>query len=153
MGALLAFKTSTQLLMPPSKLILSGMSSPSLAQQERFHELSFMSLDKLAVYLDSLGGISFELNRSSALMQKFLKITQNDFKLLAQISDLKDYKFKNSTTLITGEDDMICTLTGLMGWAKYLTGSTRYKVFPGNHFYLFQATSLIHTYLIEEFSK
>lgn len=151
MGSILAFLTCRNINTKPSLLVLSGMNAPSEKSLDRFQEMATLPLDVLTKRLIEFGGIPNELIKSSELLNKFTQKSQTDFRLLSQLKINNFGRLDIKTLLMGANKDPLTQIPEILKWAEFLKSSPTFKLFDGNHFYLFNSGNRTHTFLIEVF--
>lgn len=142
MGGLICYRLAKKILEyslpPPLHLFISGRRAPHVerADKKQYH---LLSNDLLTRELIHLGGTPPEIFQHPELLELFLPIIKNDFKIVEQheINIDKVRPFNIDMTVFYGRQDE-STLSDCNGWRDYTTASCNIQFFDGGHFFLHQ---------------
>ena len=151
MGSLIAFYSSRSITTKNFHLFLSGMNPPSAKQIAHFKEFSSMNLKDLTKTMITNGGITQELQQFPDMLERVISTVRDDFKLLATIDNTLnlEIKSKHKYQVLHASNDQLCSLKEMKSWKKYFKTTGETKIFPGDHFYLFDHQDVVHDYLVE----
>lgn len=138
MGSLLAYELYYKIYNEKGKLpkhiFFSGYKAPSISRKER--QVHLLSDDEFIKDVIELGGTPQEITENEELLQLFIPIIKNDFKMLEKYlyKEKKD-KIQCDISILNGKEDDI-TLEEILAWENL--GDKGFKVynFEGNHFFI-----------------
>jgi medium-chain acyl-[acyl-carrier-protein] hydrolase len=138
----LADKIRRQGLPAPKHLFFSGWSAPH-ARREKEKKYHLMNDYDFRREVLELGGTPPEFFEHAELLQIFLPLLKNDFRL----SETLEYSgtadpFEESITVFLGKDDEL-TAEQCDGWKRYSKGLCSIHYFEGGHFFLLDETEQI----------
>ncbi len=118
----------------PIHLFFSGREAPCIEKKD---SLIYKEKDEVIIEtLKKLGGMEEEILNNDELLQLFLPIIKNDFKILS------DYKFKEreekikiNSTIISGNGDKTIDYKGFRKWTSLIEAQVSLVMLEGNHFY------------------
>jgi len=138
MGSLIAYelyyKISESKLRKPTELFFSGSKAPSMMRKrETIYTLSdFDLLQKVMEF----GGTPEELMNNKELLQIFLPIIRNDFKILETYHyQERQKKIECDVTILNGKQDST-KMEEILAWKNHGCKGFRVYNFEGNHFFI-----------------
>lgn len=145
LGALIAFEVSRKLaalgLPGPLHLFASACSGPAVPGRKSGQHL--WPEDDLIEYLRGLNGTPEELFRNREFLDCVLPAIRADLEMI----DTYEYRpapaLQCPITALGGVDDLEVSRTELEAWRSESTGEFSLKMFPGDHFYIHQATPTV----------
>lgn len=154
MGASLGFEVARRLEQAgraPVRLFASGSRAPSLERPEGIHELDD---DGLVKELLKLGGTDPRVLADREMLDLMLPAIRADYTAIETYCADDDARVACPVTVLTGDDDPKTSLDDARAWQRHTTGRFDLRVFPGDHFYLFdqwpQVAEVITKGLAEE---
>ncbi len=138
MGGLLAYELYYKIMdknrKVPKHIFISGHKAPNIANdREKIHTLSD---DEFLKKIIEYGGINDEAIENGELLEGFLPIIRNDFKIIENYNYIKrEDKINCNITLFTGDEDFI-TFHEMIEWENYANKDLRIHTFNGNHFFI-----------------
>jgi len=140
LGALLTFALATRIRQmgdrPPLHLFFSGRGAPGVKPKEvkMYHR---MSADEFKREVIELGGTPPEFFRYPELMNIYLPVLRNDFRLAeTDLSDRKVVPFAGDLTVFLGKEDHEILPVQAEGWKRHATGTCSLHYFDGDHFFI-----------------
>ncbi len=137
MGSLLAYelyyRINKENLKLPKHIFFSGCKPPCITRKEK--QVHLLPDDEFIKEIIDLGGTLMEITENKELIQIFVPILRNDFKMLERyLYKEKGEKIQCDISILNGKKDDI-TLDEILAW-KYHAGKG-FKVynFKGNHFF------------------
>lgn len=119
---------------PPVHLFFSGRSAPHVKKkEEKIYHL--MNEEEFKKEVMALGGTPAEFFVQPELMQLFLPMLRNDFKLAETELNREIHPFDESITVFMGKDDDL-TAEECDGWKKHTRQVCTLHYFEGGHFFL-----------------
>jgi medium-chain acyl-[acyl-carrier-protein] hydrolase len=154
LGALIAYELAQRIRkeqLPPAKhLFFSGRGAPHIKRNdEKIYHL--MGEDEFEEEVLKLGGTPPEFFKNPELVDLFLPMLKNDFRLAETGIDTEiiDPLDENITVFLGTEDDL--TAEQCEEWKKHSNGACHIKYFEGGHFFLHenvpQIVNIICTHL------
>ncbi|MBC9913418.1 thioesterase II family protein [Chitinophaga varians] len=138
----LAKRMKTLGLPAPVHIFFSGKGAPHIRRVEKkaYH---LMSDARFAEELINLGGTPPEFFEQPGLMEFFMPLLRNDFRLAHEAGpDENIVSFDHDITVFLGkEEDFIEEQRD--GWKLYTKGHCHIHYFPGGHFFLQQETAAV----------
>lgn len=140
MGAIAAYeigrRTVHRGLNAPLHIFFSGRAAPDTDPREKQYHL--MPEDQFRAELINLGGTPPEFFENEELMDLYLPMLKNDFKLAETAVWKSDgFQFASDITVFTGKQDEL--LAGkIEGWKRQTEGKCTIHYFEGGHFFLHQ---------------
>ncbi|MFT8350162.1 thioesterase II family protein [Clostridium saccharoperbutylacetonicum] len=118
----------------PKDIFFSGYRAPSIIRQkENIYTLPDYDFMKKVM---NLGGTPKELMKSQKLLEMFILIIRNDFKIL------ENYKYKErknkmecNVSVLNGKQDDI-KLEEILAWKNHVSKEVKIYNFEGNHFFI-----------------
>lgn len=154
MGGMVAYYLAHKLIktnsLLPLHLFISGRGAPHV---KRSGEKKMHLLDKSQFINEviDLGGTSSEVFQHQELVETFLPVLRNDFKLAETDFDDKITSLNVDITVLLGEEEEL-TISQSMGWKKHTTKKCDFHYFNGGHFYLYDQISQITSAINQTFS-
>ncbi len=143
MGSLIAYeltqKINQQKRLPPFHVFFSGRGAPHLKRKtkQNYHLLDDNEFKKVIL---ELGGTPLEFFENRELLELFVPLLKNDFRIV------ESYKFNSDTTpidsdisVLIGREDKL-TMDEYNGWKKHTTQKCNFHFFKGGHFFLHQSS-------------
>lgn len=151
MGALLAFELAhrlrERLAVEPAHLFISGRRGPERPHDAPVHALPH---DKLVEELRSMNGTPRELLENPELLELIIPVFRAD----AEVSETYEYQphapLRCPITVMGGLGDTEVTQEDLKAWKGYTGGQFRLRMFPGDHFYLYNKADQVIEILRQE---
>jgi surfactin synthase thioesterase subunit len=138
MGALVAFETARLLargkLPGPQRLFLSGRSAPDVQISARYD--LYDDADVLAE-VRRLGGTDQTMLDNPDVMEMVLPALRADYRAIGTYSWRGGEPLAAPMTVLVGNRDPMVTVQEAQAWREHTSGDVALKVFPGDHFYLF----------------
>ena len=145
LGAILTYEL-TQLirkngLPQPDHVFFSGAGAPHLRERKNYHLLNDEEFkDKVL----KLGGTPQEFFDHPELMDIFVPLLKNDFKLVEAKSFLEITPLEDDITVLLGKKDDL-TSEQCEEWKKYTQGNCQLRYFEGGHFFINEEIKAITT--------
>jgi medium-chain acyl-[acyl-carrier-protein] hydrolase len=146
MGGMLSYQLSQKLIEnnyhSPVHIFFSGRNAPHVKRQdeEKYHLLEGEDFKKKVI---ELGGTPRELFDHPELMEVFLPLLKNDFKLAeTDIHHGEIRPFNCNITVLLGKDEDLTT-EQCDGWKKHTKKMCTIHYFEGGHFFLHDETKQI----------
>ncbi len=146
MGAMIAYELAREIqlqgLEEPEHLFFSGRGAPHLKVQEekRYHLLNDEDF-KLKVL--ELGGTSPEVFEHAELLELFLPLLRNDFRLACtNFSEREISSFSSDISVFLGKKEEV-TAQAADGWKTHTKGICSLYYFNGGHFFINKETARI----------
>ena len=142
MGALLTYELYYKILKEknpiPKHLFFSGFRSPSIKKD---NDISYKMNDTVFLnMIANLGGLPKEFFENDELIELFLPILKNDFKLIEEYHYLKkETKIKCDITILNGIFDKI-SYPEKIAWRELCAKSCNLYDFKGDHFFINNCT-------------
>jgi surfactin synthase thioesterase subunit len=138
MGSLLAYelyyRISEENLRQPSHIFFSGHAAPSA--KKRGKDLYLLPDNEFMKEVMDLGGTPDEVVNNTELLQFFLPILRNDFRITERHTCIeRENKIECGITIFNGNDDDI-NLEELLLWKNHGNNSVRICNFVGGHFFI-----------------
>jgi surfactin synthase thioesterase subunit len=150
MGALVAYETALALKASidrePDCLVVSGHESPDakFVANENWH----MADDsKFISYLGELGGTSREILDNPEIMRILLPALRSDYEVLEKYTYSQQPPLSCPLIACAGEEDKEVSSEDLYSWGEYTTGPYEAHLFPGDHFYLCDKSTMLTHHL------
>lgn len=156
MGSLLAYelyyKINEMSARKPKHMFFSGYKAPSMIKK-RENTYTLPDYDFMKKVMD-LGGTPEELMKDKELLEIFLPIIRNDFKILETYNYKKrENKIECDVSILNGKQDSI-NLEEILAWKNHVCKSFKVYRFEGNHFFINNnienITSIINATLVKE---
>ncbi|UII23767.1 thioesterase II family protein [Fulvivirga ligni] len=139
MGALLSHALAKRLedesVISPNHIFFSGRGAIQVKRKKDkiYHQMNDKQFKE---ELHLLGGTPREFFQYPELMELFLPLLRNDFRISETTIKYEDFKKMNfDITVFTGTQDDI-TEEQINGWNDYTTGSCNIHTFKGGHFFI-----------------
>lgn len=151
MGSLLALEVTHELVKQgyplPVSLFLSGRDSPDSKEKRVYHNLPEQELLQEVI---KMGGTPPELCENSELIELFLPIIRNDFKLVEIYHCQRDTPLDCPFFILNGKQDSFIDLLEIEGWSRFTSKPYTVKWFEGEHFYLHDHTKELCQYIWQQ---
>jgi surfactin synthase thioesterase subunit len=151
-GALIGFELARLLQQhsrAPAALVVSGRRSPDLGVTEP----PIRDLPD-AQFIDCIdrryGGIPSVVLQDKDLLRMFLPALRADFTALETYVFHPEPRIDCPLLVYGGRDDPQAAFDQIEGWRRVSNGETRYRLFPGDHFYLGRHRDLLLDALTED---
>lgn len=145
MGALLAYlichKIEEKQLPLPQRLIVSGKKSPSVPREEKIAHLPDKEFWEEII---ALGGIPDEMKNYPELIDYFLPILRQDFKLVESYQYEKKNKLNIPIDVFYGSEEAV--EEEMAEWYNESNERVNIQQLPGNHFFIFDHVEYFKTY-------
>jgi medium-chain acyl-[acyl-carrier-protein] hydrolase len=152
LGAMLAFETARQLQRlgapVPLHLFLSGCSAPQVHDPKE--ENSKLSDADFIQSVNKFGGMPEEILQNAELMELFLPTLRADFSLLETYQYREEPALDCPITALGGLNDLEAPQVKLTAWNIHTTRAFRVGMFPGDHFYLNHARTMLLAEIVRE---
>ena len=140
-GAFICFELSRYLrrhhLPVPLHLFVSGAKAPHRRRsKENSKKYYNISQESFIQNLIELGGIPGKLIENKELLHLFLPTVWADFEVLNTNNYIEMPPLESKITAFCGLDDTLSNEKEIYAWRKHTTGTFRYEIFPGDHFYI-----------------
>ena len=138
MGSLLAYELYYRIsdlnLKKPKHIFFSGYKAPSIIRKkENIHTLPNYEFIKRVM---ELGGTPEELMENKELLEIFLPIIRNDFKIIeTYIYEEREEKIACDVSILNGKQDNI-NLEEILSWKNHVCRKFKVYNFEGNHFFI-----------------
>jgi surfactin synthase thioesterase subunit len=138
MGSVVAYLLTKKIieheLPPPVHLFVSGRGGPSFV--DAMPARSLLAKDKFIEALKVLGGSPEEVLNDDGLMNFFEPIFRADFRALETYQYEDTEPLNIPITLMSGTEEYL-TKDHINAWQRETTFPIDFKLFPGNHFFIF----------------
>jgi medium-chain acyl-[acyl-carrier-protein] hydrolase len=139
MGGLLAFEVARLWIAlggkPPVHLFASGQRAPHLPPPHA--PIAHLGHDAFVTEVRRrYDGIPEEVFRSPELMELLLPTLRADMAALEGYAHVAGPPLECPITAYGGSEDPEATETEIAGWARYSRTTFRYRILPGNHFFI-----------------
>ncbi|GKX65194.1 thioesterase II family protein [Inconstantimicrobium mannanitabidum] len=138
MGSLLAYelyyKIDAMQVKKPKHIFFSGYKAPNiLRKKENIYTLpNYDFMNKVIEF----GGTPEDVINNKELLDLFIPILKNDFKILETYEYIeKEKKIQCDISILNGKQDSI-TLKDILAWNKHGGAKCRIYEFDGNHFFI-----------------
>lgn len=136
LGALLTYELAQLIrengLPQPDHLFFSGAGAPHLRKKKNYHLLGDEEFKEKVL---KLGGTPREFFDHPELMNIFVPLLKNDFKLAEAKSFLGVTPLQDDITVLLGKEDDL-TSEQCEEWRRYTRGSCQLRYFKGGHFFI-----------------
>ncbi|GAA4278250.1 thioesterase II family protein [Aquimarina mytili] len=134
----LARKIREEQLRPPSHIFISGRSAPNIPKERK--KFSQMPIHEFRKEVLNLGGTPKEFFEHPELLDLFLPILKNDFRLVETYNFIEQNSIlDNNLSILIGEHDDLTKEQG-EGWSMLTTNACSIHYFDGGHFFLNEKT-------------
>ncbi|ARV58393.1 putative thioesterase [Nostocales cyanobacterium HT-58-2] len=155
MGALLSFEIARQLRreygIVPDQLFVSGRRAPQIPNPKP--PMHALPESKFKQELRRLNGTPEAVLENAELMQLLVPILRADFAVLETYVYNTEPPLHCPITVFGGLQDQEASYEELQAWQKQTTAAFLIQMFPGNHFFLHSAQSLLLQYLSQELHR
>jgi len=140
----------------PLHLFFSGRGAPSVSREKINYHL--MGEDEFRKEVLDLGGTPREIFDHPELIELFLPLLRNDFKLAeTDLTGQEATSFDCDITVFLGKEDAEITPEQAEGWKRHTKGVCTFHYFNGGHFFIhgetFRITRMISNTLGKTASK
>ncbi|MGO1370119.1 MAG: thioesterase II family protein [Senegalia sp. (in: firmicutes)] len=138
MGSLLAFelyyKIEKMKFPKPKHIFFSGYEAPSIIRKkENTYNLSDYDFIKRII---ELGGTPKELIENKELLEIFLPIIRNDFKIIENYNyQEREHKIECDISVLYGNQEDI-SLANILSWKNHVSSGFKIYNLEGNHFFI-----------------
>jgi surfactin synthase thioesterase subunit len=154
MGALISFELTRQLRrssgISPVHLFLSAARAPHIPDPDspiyQLPEVEFVEA------LSDLNGIPEEVRQNAELMRLMLPTLRADFRLCQTYEYYHEQPLSCPISAYGGQQDRKAAYADLAAWGIHTRSTFTCRIFPGNHFFLFNARKALLQTLSEELS-
>ena len=154
MGGMIAYYLAHKLInengLLPLHLFISGRGAPHIKRSEE-KKIHLLEQNKFINEVMDLGGTSAEVFQHNELVETFLPVLRNDFKLAETDFDDKITALNVDMSVLLGEEEEL-TIAQSLGWKKHTTKKCDFHYFNGGHFYLHDQVSQIVDTINQTFS-
>jgi medium-chain acyl-[acyl-carrier-protein] hydrolase len=155
MGALVSFELARQLRrqgrLAPFHLFVSGCRAPQIpAVNASIHQLP---KDEFLEKLRHLNGTPMVILQNAELMQLLLPVIRADFSIVETYVYSDESPLNCSISAFGGVQDRVVSYAHLAAWCEQTGGSFTLQLFPGNHFFLQSARSLLLQALSQDLTQ
>jgi surfactin synthase thioesterase subunit len=130
----LAYKLINENGLSPLHLFISGRGALHVKRYEE-KKIHLLENDQFIKEVIDLGGTSSEVFQHQELVETFLPVLRNDFKLAETDFDDKITPLNVDISVMLGEEEEL-TIAQSMGWKIHTTKKCGLHYFNGGHFYL-----------------
>lgn len=145
MGAIVAFELAHALrrnrLPSPVHLFAAAHRAPHLPNPDATTHL--LSDSAMIAKLSRLGGLPDEVLRERELLQLILPVLRADFTALDTYAYIAGPPLDCSITALGGASDNLVSRVHLEAWRKHTTADFAIRIFPGGHFFIHSARSMV----------
>lgn len=144
LGGLLAYELAQKIkkldIPQPLHLFFSGRGAPNIARNEdkKYH---LMDNDEFRLKVIELGGTPPEFFDHPELVEIFLPLLRNDFKLAETNMECEIAPFDIDITVFIGKEDHEITAEQTNSWKLHSKGTCTLHYFDGDHFFLHKEVS------------
>ena len=119
----------------PSHLILSGSTAPHIPPNDpTMHTLPEKEFKEKVL---NLGGTPSEIFEEPELLELFLPVIREDFKIVNGYQFMeKEQKMNCNLEVLFGKSDRIAPYDTVKDWVDYTAGNCIFHEFEGNHFFI-----------------
>jgi len=155
MGALVSFELARLLRkqygLEPLHLFVSGQQAPQIPNLDP--PIHVLSEPVFKEELHRLNGTSKAVLENAELMQLLLPILRADFAVLETYVYTTESPFNFPITAFGGLHDREVSYNELQAWQEQTNAAFLLQMFPGNHFFLHSAQSLLLQFLSQELRR
>jgi medium-chain acyl-[acyl-carrier-protein] hydrolase len=145
MGALISFELARRLRRDtgeiPAHLFVSGSRAPQIPDPSP--PIRHLSDSEFVEELVRFNGLSEEVRRNTELMQMVLPILRADFTLYETYAYYPEEPLSCPISAYGGQQDSRVPHAHLAGWGAHTLGAFAFRGFPGDHFFISSARSLL----------
>lgn len=153
MGAKIAYETAVLMETydnPIRLLVVSG--SRCVCEKEKFPKAQ-LSREDFKNVLIAYDGIPKEILENDAILDFFIPMIRNDFKMDEAYIRKEIKKIESDIYAISGKQDGEVGEVELLKWADCTNGKFEYELFEGNHFYIHKFQKEICKKIVERIEK
>lgn len=151
MGALVSFELAHLLRkeygLEPVHLFVSGRRAPQISNPSP--PIHTLPKSAFVEELYRLNGIPQVVLDNTELMQLFLPVLQADFTLSENYIYTPEPQLNCPITVLGGLQDQVAKFDDLAAWQEQTTASYQLQMFPGDHFFLHSAQTLVLQFLTD----
>lgn len=140
LGYLLAKEIVRNYLEPPQHLFVTGCIAPSIADRHLVDHT--LPRNDFFDEIKSLGGSPEEVLNDHSLIDFFEPILRADFQAVASFQYVESRAFSIPLSIAIGTEEKV-TYEEAMAWQKETIHPIEVKLFPGNHFFIYEHASQI----------
>lgn len=149
MGALIAYEAYHALAGgtsdTPGHMVFSGRSAPHSERAET-DLYRIADDDAFIAAVESYGGGTQDALRDPGLRELFLPVLRADFELSESYRwTPREERIACPVTIVNGAQDASFDVSRLTDWAELAAGDVRFRVVPGNHFFLHTNQQAVHS--------
>ncbi len=133
----------------PLHLFISGREAPSVDKRNQHY---LLPKHQFREELKRLGGVPAEIMDNEEFMDFFEPILRNDFKLIETFYEPELKLLSVPLSVMIGSSDDVSREEAL-SWQKITSGPFDLKIFPGNHFFIFEHTDEFLAYLRQRITE
>ncbi len=126
----------------PVHLFVSGRQAPSVDKRNKRY---LLPRDQFRDALRTLGGVPAEIMENDEVMDFFEPILRSDFKMIETFFEPELTPLSIPVSVMIGDTDEV-DIREATPWEQITKGSFDLKVFPGNHFFIFEQASRLLDY-------
>lgn len=126
------------------RLVVSGTAPTQAPPEPPRHQLSD---SELLAELEGMGGTPSEVLEQDELMELYLPVIRQDFRLVETYEFEEEDHLETSITALGGESDPNLEGENLTDWEEFTTREFQSHWFPGGHFYLESSERQVVTWL------
>ena len=135
----------------PIHLFLSAHTAPHLPPEHP--PIYHLPDDKFMAALESYKGTPTAALQNRELMELVLPTLRADFSVSERYTYVPEEPLACSITVFGGMQDELISPAGLAGWREHTRGSFSEHFFPGDHFFLHSAQSLLLHALAQDLDR
>ncbi len=154
MGGMVAYYLAHKLIgksgLLPSHLFISGRGAPHVKKSEE-KKVHLLEKSQFINEIIDLGGTPSEVFQNPELLEIFLPVLRNDFKLAETDFNETIIPLNVDMSVLLGEEEELTIAQG-MGWKKHTNKKCDFHYFNGGHFYLHDQISQIANTINQVFS-
>jgi medium-chain acyl-[acyl-carrier-protein] hydrolase len=155
MGATISFEVARILTAEdgilPFSLFVSGRQAPHVP--DRYKPLYNLPHDEFIQELRRLNGTPKEVFEHQELLELVVPILRADFEAIDTYKYVPSAPLECPILALGGEDDVDIHREDLEAWQQHTARDFRYKIFPGDHFYLHTQLPALLRELIQEIRR
>ncbi|HZM97912.1 MAG TPA: thioesterase domain-containing protein [Pyrinomonadaceae bacterium] len=152
MGALMAFELSRELRRleqpQPLHLFLAAHLPPQIPRERE--PMFDLSTAEIIERMREINGTPTEILDHPELMEMMMPLLRADFEMVDTYTYVPDEVLDSPITVLGGLQDRDVTRESLQQWEKQTTGRFSLRMFPGDHFFVNTASSIIYQVLGRE---
>lgn len=114
-------------------LFVSGKGAPNLTKKEF---ISDWSDEELIKKIDELGGLHNRLKNNRELLNVFIPVIRNDYRIIETYNHNIKNKIETKMTVISGKYDESISMQEILGWKEYSHKEVDIFQINGGHFFI-----------------